>query len=64
MALNDEAKRALWRNFESDYYRECLQVFRAVKKQRVHVFEGLTQMQAQFIDRYLAHADGNVTTII
>ena len=45
IVLTDEMKVRVWREFQSDYYRECLQVFRAVKKQRTHVFEGLTQMQ-------------------
>jgi len=62
--LNDEMKVKLWKEFQLDYYRECLQVFRAIKKQRGHVFEGLTQMQAQFIDMYLARQDPNMNALI
>jgi hypothetical protein len=54
VVLNDEGKRALWRQFEADYYRDCLKVFKSIRKQRAQVFEGLTLMQASFIDNYLA----------
>ena len=30
--LNDEMKVKLWKDFQLDYYRECLIVFRDIKK--------------------------------
>ena len=64
IVLTDESKRALWKSFESDYYKECLRVFRQIRRQRSLVFEGLTQMQASFIDYYLARQDANLTMLI
>lgn len=42
--LSDSARVKLWKIFEADYYRECLQALRNVRRQRSLVFEGLTQM--------------------
>jgi len=32
VVLNDEGKRALWRQFEADYYRDCLKGFKSIRK--------------------------------
>jgi hypothetical protein len=64
VTLNGEGKRSLWRKFESDYYRDCLKVFKAIRRQRSQVFEGLTQMQSSFIETYLGRQDSSLTILI
>jgi len=39
--MSNKEKRDLWETFEQSYYKECLIVFRNVKKQREFVFAGL-----------------------
>lgn len=65
LSLNDDAsKRTFFKKFESEFYRESLQVFRAVRRQRDQVFDGLTQMQQNFIEQFLARLDTRQVTLI
>lgn len=54
--LTDQQKFDEWQAFENTYYRDCISVFKAVRRQRDLVFESLNETQKRFLD-YLQKSD-------
>ncbi|CDW87464.1 mitogen-activated protein kinase organizer [Stylonychia lemnae] len=60
--MTNEEKRDYWQTFEQSYYKECLTVFKVIRRQRDLILEGLNDMQTRFID-FLQRTDAKVQKV-